>query len=95
MRVTYKELLGKVVLAGLTYTTEDGDFAGQTEFWGTVTQANKKGIVIQQPDGETFTFPPDLSAFSAARPGEYRLRTTNEVVSNPDYLTTWTITKPN
>ncbi len=42
MRVTYKELLGKVVLAGLTYTTEDGDFAGQTEFWGTVTQANKK-----------------------------------------------------
>jgi hypothetical protein len=39
------------------------------------------------------TLPPHLSAFQAAKPGEYRLRATGETVENPDLTTSWTITQ--
>jgi hypothetical protein len=44
------------------------------------------------PSGETYSLPPDYSNIFAAPPGEYRLRVTGEVVANPDYTTTWSIT---
>ncbi len=37
---------------------------------------------------------PDLSAFVEAPAGEYRFRTTGEVVVNPDLMTQWTIEDP-
>ncbi|MBN7463153.1 hypothetical protein I3U64_23750, partial [Mycobacteroides abscessus subsp. abscessus] len=40
---------------------------------------------------ETFTLPPAPESFSPAAPGEYRLRSTGEVITDPDYLATWTV----
>jgi hypothetical protein len=36
-------------------------------------------------------WPPDQRAFKKARPGECRLRSTGEVVVDPDYTAVWTI----
>ncbi|WP_322311900.1 hypothetical protein [Parvibaculum sp.] len=38
--------------------------------------------------------PPDTSAFSAAQPAEYHLRSTGETVTNPDALATWEVYPP-
>jgi len=38
--------------------------------------------------------PPDLRAFQDAPPGEYRLRSTGEVVVDPDFISSWTINRP-
>ena len=52
-------------------------------------------VAIDRGDGaEPFTLPPESDAYSPADPGEYRLHSSGEVVSDPDYLTTWTVQSP-
>ena len=91
--ITFDELIGKVLLVGITYYTHDNVFIEQKQFHGTVTEANEKLIRIQRKDGTDFTLPPDLSATKRARQGEYKLRSTGEVVVNPDFLATWNLNK--
>ena len=90
---SYDELLGKTVLAGLTYYSANNELIEQKQVWGTVTKADKSCIEIQQADGSKFGLPPDLSAIDTAAPGEYKLRSTGEVVTDPDYLVTYSVTK--
>jgi len=49
---------------------------------------------VKRNDGEIIGLPPDLSSTQVAALGEYRLRSTGEIVVNPDYLTTWNINRP-
>lgn len=44
--------------------------------------------------GEIFWLPPDVGPFQDAKPGEYKLRSTGEVVVDPDLLATWTVNNP-
>ena len=92
-RVTLDDLLGKVLLVGITYYTRDDEFIEQKQFYGTVIEANNSIIRIKQKDGTEFTVPPDLSSTQKARPGEYKLRSTGEVVVDPDFLATWNLIK--
>ncbi len=89
MKIKYKDLLGKVLLVGITYEDADGNIKEQKQFWGTVTTADKSKILIEQKNGEIFSLPPDLSAIESAPEGEYRLHSTGEIVVNPDFLSTW------
>ena len=90
-----EELIGKTVLVGLTYVDFDGEVREQTQIHGEVVAADDvTGVVIRQPSGEDFTLPPALDAFEPAEPGEYTLRSTGEVVTDPDLLCSWTITAP-
>ena len=91
--ITFDELIGKVLLVGITYYTHDNEFIEQKQFYGTVTEANEKLIRMQRKDGTDFTLPPDLSATKRARQGEYKLRSTGEVVVNPDFPATWNLNK--
>ena len=91
--ITLDELLGKVLLVGITYYTHDNEYIEQKQFYGTVVEANETLVRIKQKDGTDFTLPPDLSSTQRARPGEYKLRSTGEVVVNPDFLATWNVTK--
>lgn len=50
------------------------------------------GIPIELYGGN-LKLPPDLSSISYAQKGEYHLKYTDEVVLNPDLLSTWTIEK--
>lgn len=91
----FKSLLGKHVLIGITYVDAKGKVLEQVQKHGMVTASGrKKGIGVKldgKLKGETFWLPPDLRVFQKASPAEYRLRSTGEVVVNPDLLATWTV----
>lgn len=91
-------LIGKYVLAGITWMAADGQtVTDQSQYHGRVVAVSEKdGVRIAcegQRAGEFMTLPPDLRAFQLADPGEYRLRSTGEVVTNPDVVTSWTMTR--
>ena len=92
-KITHGELLGRILLVGITYYTHDNEFIEQKQFYGRVTEANESFIRIEQKNGEMITIPPDLRSTERARPGEYKLRSTGEVVINPDFLATWNLVK--
>lgn len=92
-KITLEELPGKVILVGITYYTNDNKFIEQKQFYGTVTEANDSLIGIKQRNGEEFTIPPDLNSTKSARPGEYKLRSTGEVVVNPNFLAKWNLVR--
>lgn len=81
------------MLVGITYVDADGNIKELKQFWGTVTEANKSKILIEQKNGETLSLPPDLEAVEPAPEGDYRLHSTGEVVVDPDFLSTWIFEK--
>ena len=89
-------LIGAIVVVGITYADATGDRLEQ--FWGIIEETDPaKGVALRlrgERDGEVYRLPPYLSAFLPAKPGSYRLRTTGEMVVDPDYTTTWTIRPP-
>jgi hypothetical protein len=93
-----QSLIGKLVLVGLTRLDAGGEEIQTKQFYGRVTSAHKtRGIAIKlegMRSGETYNLPPDTSALYPAKRGEYRLRSTGEVVVDPDFTTTWTIKQP-
>ncbi len=94
MPESYEELIGKVLLIGLSYYSPDGGFIEDKQLYGRVTESDDSCITITQTNGEEFSIPPDLSAIEKAAPGDYTLRSTNEVVRNPDYLASYSVTPP-
>ncbi len=90
-------LIGRRVVVGLTFRAKDGGLE-QHQMQGLVSEASPEaGILIAlkgKREGETYRLPPDPAAFFPAAPGEYRLRTTGEVIVNPDFTSTWTIDRP-
>ena len=87
-----KTLAGALVLIGLTRSGPDGEHLEQ--MFGTVVSARPQGIEVALGGtraGKVFRLPPDLTAFHPASPGEYRLRSTGEVVTDPAFTTTWVI----
>ena len=95
------ELAGKYVLIGLTFVDQDENVISRAQRHGRILDANvDRGVTVEfvAPglpwDGEVYRLPPDLRAFADAPRGEYRLRSTGEVVVDPDITATWTITSP-
>ena len=84
--------IGKRLLVGITYETQEGDFIRQDQFHGLIVEAGHGGVVIERADtGERVSLPPQLQQ---AEPGEYRLRSTGEIVIDPDYFARWTWKEP-
>ncbi len=90
-KISFDDLIGKVLLVGLTYYTRDNVFIEQRQYWGTVIESEDDVICLKQKNGKIFTLPPDLSSIKPAPPGEYRLDSTGEVVIDPDFLSTWAV----
>src|SRR4051812_481767 len=91
--------LGKVVLVGVTHLAADGvTVTGRVQYHGVIVEADeKRGVSIDRRGegaGERVWLPPDLSLFTPAPPGEYRLRATGEIVVNPDFISQWTVRDP-
>jgi hypothetical protein len=88
-----KRLVGSHLLVGKTYKDEQGAVAEFVQFHGTIEHAHERhGLAVRRHDtGEIEWLPPDLRAFKKARPGKYRLRSTGEVVVDPDYTAVWII----
>ena len=85
--------IGKRVLVGVSILNDGDEVVEQRQFAGTIVSVDPiEGIELARGDGSSYWLPPDGRSLEEASPGEYRLRSTGEVVLNPDYLSTWTIT---
>lgn len=93
--ITFESMLNKKILVGVTYYTKDNVFIEQKQFWGIVISSDENGIVIKLPNGDTTSLPPDLRSTTVAKPGEYRLRSTGEIVKDPDFLSVWNVNRGN
>jgi hypothetical protein len=93
-----ESLLGKYVLVGITYLDPSGDLVRKSQMHGTIVAASEsEGVGIELKGtrlGEMFCLPPDLRAFQPAPPGDYSLKSTKEIITDPDLLSTWTIKQP-
>ena len=91
-------LVGSRVLIGLTHCTASGQVTHREQLHGLVLKSDPiQGFEIGlqgSHEGEVRWFPPHPGAFEVADPGVYRLKATGEEVVDPDYLATWTVTKP-
>ena len=91
------DLPGKVVLVGISYINEDGSLLEQQQFFGEVESAHpRQGILLSlrgRRSGERYNLPPDTRSINAASPGEYSLRSTGELVVDPDYTVTFSLRK--
>lgn len=91
--ITADDLIGKTVLIGIMRESHTGEAISQEQYVCLVISVGSF-IHFRLQDGHDFKLPPDLSSFHRARPGVYRLRTTRQEVSNPDFTTTWTVRAP-
>jgi hypothetical protein len=89
-------LVGHSLLIGITEEDQAGALIRRNQVFGVVTCAERgRGICVKrEKDGSDFWLPPDTRSIEAAEPGDYRNRTTGEIVTNPDYTASWTITRP-
>jgi hypothetical protein len=92
------KLVGKLMLVGLTYMDAENRPLRQEQFFGRVISAGQTvGIRLSLEGGrigENFDLPPDTRSIQQATPGAYRLRSTGEVVTDPDYTVTYLIHAP-
>ena len=90
-----EKFIGKRVLIGITYHDHQEKFLEQKQYYGVIERINQtEGVVVRLNNtDEEFFLPPQLESLEEAKPGEYRLRSTGEVVVDPDFLTKWTRTK--
>ncbi|MDG2533080.1 hypothetical protein P6144_05435 [Sphingomonas sp. HITSZ_GF] len=89
-------LEGATVLVGLTHRGAEGDWREQ--FFGTVMEVDPgEGITLRlegKRRGEIVTLPPLLDAFEPADPGIYELKDADDRVIDPDYIASWTLSRP-
>lgn len=92
-------LLGSFVLIGVSYLDGNGELESQLEAYGLVTEVDKlRGIAVKCEgrtwNGEVARFPPSTRIWYEAEPGEYRLRSTGEVIADPAFTTVWSCRSP-
>jgi hypothetical protein len=82
---------------GLIYLDADGELIDKQQVFGRVLSATPRGGISLRLEGrrtgERYALPPDTRSFRKAKPGEYRLHATGEVVVNPDYTVTFSVRK--
>ncbi len=92
-------LIGKVALVGMTRLASDGKTViAKQQYHGVIEACDSAtGIRIVCKgvgDIENIMLPPTTKPFLDAKPGEYRLRSTGEIIRNPDVTVSWAITEP-
>jgi hypothetical protein len=90
------EYIGRTLLLCLNYLETDCKPRRQEQVVGTIMVVDfDEGIVVScEPEGRMFVLPGDPSRIERAPPAEYRLRSTGQVVTKPDYIATFTTTQP-
>jgi len=92
-----ERLLERRLLIGLTYIDESGEFVKQEEFCGRVESADQRGGILLclegERAGERCKLPQDTRSVTQASPGEYRLRSTGEMVLDPDFTATFVLNR--
>jgi len=93
-----QELIGKYILVGITIEDRRGEFKRQEQFHGVVVSVDPSaGISLAlkgKRDGENKWLPPATDIFVSASKGTYRLRSTGESVTDPDFTAQWLVVQP-
>ena len=91
-----QHMIGKVVLAGVSFCDADGQVLDNQQFFGTVLRINaQEGLVIASGvDGAEINLPPYLDQYTPAEPGTYALKSMDLVVTDPDYTSMWHVYPP-
>lgn len=76
----------------MTIREPDGEVVSRTQFCGVVLEV-AEGVVVVDKDGEPALLPSDDLAYTVAPRGSYTLAGSGEVVVDPDYVTTWDVTR--
>lgn len=91
-----QNFVGKYVLIGITYFDSSGAALRLEQLHGVIVFVSRDtGIKVElkgRREGESKWFPPNIQSLSHAARGEYRLRETGEVLTDPDLLWTWNVT---
>ncbi len=84
--------LGSIVLVRFSFNDEDGNTVEKKDFFGKITKINDQEVVLKNPNnGEEVTLPPHFGSYERPPKGDYELPSTGETVTNPDYITEWTL----
>jgi hypothetical protein len=85
-------MVGKRVLVGKTYVRGESVLQ-HVQFHGVIEDASERqGFAVRRSDtGDLEWLPPDMRAFQHAPPGEYMLRSTGEVIVDPDMVSSWVV----
>lgn len=89
--------IGKYLLVGITRTTDKGKVLSQQQLHGIIVTANAEAIELKLSgvhEGKIWRMPPILEELTPARSGKYELKTTGEIVEDPDFTFTLTMCKP-
>jgi len=85
-------LTGKRVLIGMRHLDEHDQTVHMTQLHGEILRFQADQLLIRDlSSGEELDIPPDTRVFRYAPTGEYRLRSTGEVVSDPDAECRWSV----
>jgi len=88
-------LKGKVFVIGLSFVDKDGQLIEQYQTHGTVIGLTSNGLLkILREDNSIFQMPFDKEIIEKAKKGEYREKTTGQIIQDPDFMATWEITIP-
>ncbi|AEA42953.1 hypothetical protein [Fluviicola taffensis] len=83
---------GKVFLIGLNFIDQEGEIIEQYQTHGTVAKLTVDGFFkIRREDNSIFTITYDKDTIKAAKEGEYREKTTGEIIKSPDFIMTWEV----
>ena len=88
--------IGKHILVGVTHRNHQDEITGIEQFHGEIIRASREEGIIIRLNGSTEErwVPPDLTRLEPAPPGHYRLKATDEIVVDPDFLSSWTVYPP-
>ena len=83
----------KVFLIGLSFVDKNGDLVEQYQTHGSLIELTDEGLLkIKREDNSIFQMPYDRDTIKKADKGEYRERSTGQIIIDPDYIMTWEIT---
>lgn len=89
--------LGKYILVDITYRDAQGKELRRVQLHGDIKSASAEGILVALrgvKEGETWNMPPSLESMVPAKRGRYTLESTGEVIEDPDFIVTWSMTEP-
>lgn len=87
-----KNLIDKILLIGITILNSSDELIAQIQVFGPIIEVNSNGIIILRNQTQSkFSIPADFENISLANPGEYKLRSTGEIVIDPDFISSWTV----
>src|SRR6185369_1239537 len=85
------EVLGKLVLVGISFYTSTGTLIEQFQTNGIAERVLEDLLYLRRADGGTFAVPYDPDYIKRAAAGTYTEKTTGRQIVNPDFLSQWKI----